>query len=315
MRTFVVKATFAVAALLAAASADPSGAFAHAVCGNRTFWATLTVDDPGVGDELSLPTINYTSSGSVGGQPLTQYGFEWDKTITPGFGFSISDDYQSITSLGQRYYGWDNATIGLKDEVYCNPDLEFMVSVGVNRTFAYSGSKGLINNGFIGAVPNAAGTGFTSISTTNPTIYVGKGLGDLPIGYLRPLAITGQFSYGISDNVSLAPNAWTFGGSIQYSIPYLQEHVKKFDLPDFVSRLTPLVEVNFTAPTQGPQLGTISPGVLYDADTWQLGVEAVLPINNATRQQQGIGAVAQLHFFLDDIFPDSIGKPIFGARK
>jgi hypothetical protein len=308
MRTVISRAivsrAIVVATGLAAGLLAPSLSFAHAVCGNRTFWATLNVDDPGVGDELSLPTVVYTPSGSAGGQPFTQYGFEYDKTILPGFGFSINDDYQSITSAGQKYYGWDNASVGLKGEVYCNPDLEFLMSIGVGRTFAYSGSKGLINNGFI-----------DSISSTTPTLYVGKGLGDLPIGYLRPLAITGEFTYSVSDNVSLAPNAWNFGGTIQYSIPYLQEHVKKLDLPDFVSRLTPLVEVNFNAPTQGPQLGTISPGVLYDADTWQVGVEANFPINNATRQQQGIGVVAQLHFFLDDIFSDSIGKPIFGGKK
>jgi len=309
------KAALAAAALLAAIPTLSSDALAHAVCGNRTFWATLGVDDPGVGDELSLPTINHSPSGSTGGQPVTQAGFEWDKRITEHLGLSIQDDYQWITSGGVRYQGLDNLNLGLKDEVYCNPDAELMVSVGVNRSFAYTGSRSLINNGFIGAVPNADGTGFVSVSTTNPTLYIGKGLGDLPIGYLRPLAITGQFSYSVSDRPGLTPNAWNFGGSVQYSLPYLQEHVKALGLPEVIGRLTPLVEVNFNAPTQGPQTGTISPGLLYDADTWQVGAEAVFPINNTTRQQQGIGAVVQVHFFLDDILPNSLGKPIFGASK
>ena len=34
-----------------------SPAFAHAVCGDRIFPATLGIDDPGVGDELALPTL------------------------------------------------------------------------------------------------------------------------------------------------------------------------------------------------------------------------------------------------------------------
>ncbi len=299
-----IRATFVAAAALTVLVSSPISALAHAVCGNRLFPPTLNVDDPGVGDELSLPTISYTPSGTQGGQPTTQYGFEWDKTITEHFGFSIQDNYLSLKDQGVHYQGLDNLNVGLKGEIYCNPDLEFMMSVGINRTFAYTGSKTLINNGYI-----------DSVSSTSPTVYVGKGLGDLPIGFLRPLAITGEVGYQISDRPGDSPNAWNFGGTIQYSIPYLQEHVKKFDLPDVFAHLTPLVEINFNAPTQGPQTGTISPGLLYTADTWQVGAEAVFPLNNATRQSQGIGAIVQVHFFLDDIFPTSIGKPIFGASR
>lgn len=301
---FNARSVAAAATLLVVLLASNSSALAHAVCGNRVFPPTLTVDDPGVGDELSLPTINYQSSGASSGQPVTQFGFEWDKTITEHLGFSIQSDYQSITDQRLHFQGWDNWNAGLKYEFYCNPDWEFMASFGVNRTFAYTGSKTLINNGYIG-----------SVSSTNPTLYVGKGLGDLPIGLLRPLAITGVLTRQFSDSPGITPNAWNFGGTIQYSIPYLQQHVKSFGLPDVIARLTPLVEVNFNAPTQGPQTGTISPGLLYEADTWQVGAEAVFPLNAATRQQQGVGAVVQLHFFLDDIFPTSLGKPIFGASR
>ena len=49
--------------------------------------------------------------------------------------------------------------------------------------------------------------------------------------------------------------------------------------------------------------GTIQPGVIYEADTWQLAVEALIPANGASGRN--VGAVAELHFFLDDIFPDS----------
>jgi hypothetical protein len=36
-------------------------------------------------------------------------------------------------------------------------------------------------------------------SSTTPTIFWGKGFGDLPIGFLRPLALTGTFGYQIAD--------------------------------------------------------------------------------------------------------------------
>jgi hypothetical protein len=41
-----------------------------------------------------------------------------------------------------------------------------------------------------------------------------------------------------------------------------------------------------------------------------LAFEAVIPINNASGNR--VGWVAQLHFFLDDLFPQTVGRPIFG---
>lgn len=280
-----------------------SSASAHAVCGNRLFPPTLTIDDPGVGDELSLPTISHTPSGSTGGNPLTQYGFEWDKTIYEHFGFSIQNDYQRLVDQGVRHQGWDNWNTGLKWEFYCNPEHEFMASIGINRTFGATGSADLFRNGYI-----------DTTSSTNPTLYLGKGLGDLPIGYLRPLALTGVISRSFSDKPSDMPNGWTYGGSIQYSFSYLKEHVQADAVPDLLSHINAVVELNVNHPDGQTTTGTIAPGLLYTADKWQLGVEAVFPINNATRQQQGIGVVAQMHFFLDDIFPSSIGRPIFGGK-
>lgn len=288
---------FATAAGAVAWFAVPSLASAHAVCGDRVFPATLVMDDPGVGDELSLPTFQYTPTpaSSGGGQTIT-YGYEWDKTITEHFGVAVQGDYIVQKSGGASTYGWDNVTVGLKDEFLCSEANEFMASIGVVRTFAGTGSQ-----------QATAG----SISSTSPTIYFGKGLGDVLPGYFRPLAITGELGYAVSDSPSAQPNEWDYAASLQYSIPYLQQHVKALDLPELVARLTPLVEVSLSTPRGQPTTGTVSPGILYDADTWQFGVEANIPANGATRQSQGIGFIAQFHLFLDDIFPTSLGKPIF----
>ena len=96
-------------------------------------------------------------------------------------------------------------------------------------------------------------------------------------------------------------------------MPYLQQNVKALDMPAFFTHLIPLVEVSFASPTHGPTTGTIAPGVLYEGGTWQAGVEALIPANSATRQSQGTGFIVQFHLFLDDIFPNSIGKP-FSTR-
>lgn len=86
--------TLCGAAVLVLAVRDP--AEAHVICGNRVFPATLTMDDPGVGDELSLPTLQYIPTPG-GGQNLVS-AYEWDKTITRDLGVAINGDYISQTN-------------------------------------------------------------------------------------------------------------------------------------------------------------------------------------------------------------------------
>jgi len=301
-RTFCYAAAFAAAILLGTSSA----ALAHAVCGNRVFPATLTMDDPGVGNELSLPTIQYLPIPATGGNPAghsVDYGFEWDKTITEDLGVAINDDYFTQHGGAQNLHGWNNLSVTLKDELPCNDTHELLASVGVIRNFARTGSSQLINAGQIG-----------NVSFTAPTLYVGKGLGDLPIGYARPLALTGELSRQFTDTPAVSADVWAYSASLQYSMPYLQQHVKALNLPVFMGRLIPIVEVALSNPDRGANTGTIAPGVLYEADTWQVGAEVLIPATHASRQAQGTGFIVQLHFFLDDIFPNSLGAPLINRN-
>jgi hypothetical protein len=50
-------------AMLAALAASTTIARAHEIVGNRFFPATLAIDDPGVTDELSIPTIPMSKTG------------------------------------------------------------------------------------------------------------------------------------------------------------------------------------------------------------------------------------------------------------
>ena len=54
---------------------------------------------------------------------------------------------------------------------------------------------------------------------------------------------------------------------------------------------------------------TVAPGFIYEGDTYQVGVEALIPANKAAGPH--VGAIVQVHFFFDDLFPNTIGKPIF----
>jgi len=295
---------FAAAATLLVISFGPSPAFAHAVCGNRVFPATLVMDDPGVSDELSLPTITYQPIPAVNGSPggrSVDYGFEIDKNITEDLGIAINDDYFIQHGVGQpNLKGWDDLTLTLKDKFLCIEPLELMMSMGVVHEFGGTGSSLLRNAGVI-----------DSTGSTAPTWYVGKGLGDLPIGMFRPFGLTGELAYQISDTPSVSPNEWDYAASLQYSIPYLEQHVKALDMPDFAKHLMPLVEVSMSSPDRGPTTGTIAPGVIYLGNTYQIGVEALIPANHASRQLQGTGVLVQFHLFVDDLMYDTpIGRPL-----
>lgn len=310
----IASATMVVALLLT------GPVFAHGVAGPRIFINTLLIDDPAVSDEASLPTFSWQHFGAdENGGATNEYDFdfEFDKRITDTVGIGINDGYTVLQQLGAKQrQGWQNLSLTVKWQPYVNAEHEFMVSLGVIREFARTGSANIGND---------------DVGATTPTIYWGKGLGDLPIGYLRPLAVTGTFGYQIADkklkatqtvdpDTSLASiafnngmeNRWVGGLSLQYSLPYLQSQVKDFGLPAFVNRLTPVVEVAWSSPASKPNsLGTqylFGVGASYVASSYALTVEALIPGNRQTGTN--VGGIAQFHLYFDDMFPNSLGKPI-----
>ncbi len=295
------------AALAAAGLCAGPAADAHVIAGDRVFPVTLTFDDPGTADEATLPQFTWQPTAGGGANSALQW--EYDKTITPNTAIILNHGWNMLTpGMGQKAQtGFENVFLTAKWQAITDAEHEFVVSLGVIRAF--------------GGGYTAANVGGDYAGATSPTVYFGKGLGDLPIGLLRPLAVTGELSYWIPDrrldstlDNNGVPASVTGGLSIQYSVPYLQSQVRAFALPDFVSRLIPLVETTWYSPTQRPASGlpmtlTIAPGVIYMADSYQVGLEALIPGNRAAGPH--VGATAQLHFFFDDLFPDSIGRPLF----
>ncbi len=293
-------------------------ASAHAVAGDRTFPAALMVDDPSVSDELSLPTFSRVRQGASDAGPaqtMTNFAYEFSKRITDRLAFSVAGGYTILDPKGQKsLYGFQNTEITLKYLAYVDPAREFITSVGVSREFGGSGAAR------IGAEPG---------STTTPTVYFGKGFGDLPdsLKYLKPLAVTGTVGYQVADqavrrrfdadtghvDADHAPDQVAFGATVQYSLPYLQAQVKDVGLPAFVGRLVPLVEISYTTPVTksfgASTVGIVAPGVIYSGDSFQLGLEATIPTTRAAGTNVGI--LAQFHLFFDDIFPNTLGKPLF----
>src|SRR5262245_60001160 len=69
-------------------------AWAHGLAGKRFYPATLTIEDPFVADELSLPSV-FHINGSEGKE--TTLGAELAKTITPNLGLSIGAEYTFLS--------------------------------------------------------------------------------------------------------------------------------------------------------------------------------------------------------------------------
>ncbi len=308
-------------ALCAAATALATmPARSHEIAGNRMFPVTLTIDDPGVADELSLPTISAFKTGDVPAAKEVDLSGEYSKLITDDFAVSFSPTWTHLSAPGGPAMtgasGFQNVETTFKYRLYKNAEHEFVVSAGLNIEWGGSGAQGV---------------GADRFTTYTPTVYFGKGLGDLPIGWMRAFAVTGQVGYAIPGTTATVtvdpdtgdvdtefnPRVLNWGGSLQFSMPYLKSAVVDLGLPDAVNRLIPLVEASLQTPvsniaTSGTvTTGTISPGVIYVGDTYQVAVEALIPVNR--QSGAAVGVIAQLHFFLDDIFPNSIGRPLFST--
>jgi len=93
----------------------------------------------------------------------------------------------------------------------------------------------------------------------------------------------------------------------------LQQFVTKAVLPAAIRQFTPLVEIDISNPLDrgqaGKTVGTANPGIIWSGKYFEVGVEAVMPINERTGKNVGIRG--QMQFFLDEIFPTTIGRPIF----
>ena len=291
-----------------------SAAFAHCFVGPRFFPATLVIDDPCVADEMSLPTVDWFPTAGVPHGSEVDISAEFDKRITEDLGFGISDGWSQIRAPnGPVVEGLGDLETTLQYQLLKNASSETAMLLGLIVDW---GGTGNVN----------AGIG-TSYSMLTPTYYFGQGLGGLPddLGFARPLAITGQIGYQIPttsyvvSQSTYIPQVLVYGASLQYSMPYLHSEVKDLQLPDFFNHLIPIVETQFFTPVANnignPSIttGTINPGVIYIGSTYQIGLEAIIPVNSASGS--GVGVLGQFHLYLDDMFPKTLGQPLIGGTS
>jgi len=325
-RSLACAGAFAVAATLAGLSP----ALSHTIVGNRVFPATLTIDDPGENDELTLPMFVYTAAENPDGTlgPLTYtFGWFYGKTIFYNLEVSVFST-GFIHQVNPFANGWGNINTELKYGLYQNAEHEFIVSTALDVAWGNTGS------GFNSPVLSPPPSRFTDITAK---VFVGKGFGDVEAEWLKPFAVTGEIDYTWSTHpidvtgvdqfgnvlISNTPTLLTYGATLQYSLLYMNSFVH--EVPEFFRQLIPTFEVIFTSPVSniGPSTplipthvttGTYGPSLYYFGRigpiTYEAGVSAQFPINAASGKH--VGAIAFVDFLLDDMFPNSIGKPLFG---
>src|SRR6476619_5773564 len=120
---------------LAVALVPLSHAAAHEIVGNRFFPATIGIDDPGVNDELSLPTVANFKTGDDPSFRQRDFSGEFSKRITEAFAISFGSTFSSFASPGgptaMGASGFQNLETTFKYRVFKNPEHEFVMSVGL----------------------------------------------------------------------------------------------------------------------------------------------------------------------------------------
>jgi hypothetical protein len=275
-------------------------AFAYSAAGDRLFPATLVLPQIAPGDEFYVNAMTLPQAGGTAGAASRASNFTatYTKTITDRLGIVIDETWTRIDRVGAgSFNGWQNTDMAVKYLAIVDQPHEFLFTIGLDREFGGTG---------------ALRAGASTSGATTPTVFFGKGLGDLDIGYWRPFAVTGTVGYQIADTRP-RPDLVTPGFVVEYSIPYLQSKVQSLDLPEFVRGLTPMTEIQFTAPA-GRSFGArttalIAPGISYAGAGWELAIEGLVPATRATGR--GAGVIAQFHLSLDYIAPETIGRPLF----
>ncbi|TAL65482.1 MAG: hypothetical protein EPN88_09560 [Bacteroidetes bacterium] len=291
----------------------PVSSWAHGFAGKRFFPTTFIVDDPFISDEFSI-LINHIKQPGDEPNKATEINIDYSKRIIPNFGLEFHEAYLHLGSNGDgSANGWENLGLGAKWQFLTNAEHEMILSIGTDIDIGGTGDHRVSE----------------SFSHITPAIFFGKGLGDLPesVNFLRPFAVTGALGTSFptrsknvtvnpdtgDTNIERNPTTLSWGFTIQYSLMYLQSFVKDIGLGVPFNRMVLVaefpMETCMSADCKGQTTGTVNPGVVWFGKYVELGLAAQIPINS--KSGKSVGILGLIHLFIDDLFPKSIGRPIF----
>jgi hypothetical protein len=277
-----------------AASSEASAAWV----GDRFFPSTLATVVPTAADFLNTPYIaRLPATAATPSIREVDIPTTFSKLITPNLGVTFTETFRILEQANTpTRTGFDNFVLGAQYHLYVNSQHEFIFTIGGTAAIGGTGES------------NVA----TSFSTLTPTVYIGKGFGDLPdsMAWLRPVAITTQVGVALPTRSS-NPNTVQWGFALEYSLLTTSHGGRGGSR--FAEGWVPLVEFALQTPSDGPSAGkttgTVNPGVIWVGQYFQFAAEAIVPINGPSGRD--VGVRAQAHLYFSAIFPNTIGKPIF----
>ena len=299
-----------------------------AYVGDRFFPSTLATTVPTPADFYNPPyfvKLPDTATAHEIDIPTT-----YSRLVTKDWSVFFTETFRILDVANKgRLSGFDNLVIGTQYQLYTNPEHQFVFTVGGTAAIGGTGSPGIA----------------ASFSTLTPTIYIGKGFGDLPdsLAWLRPLTVSGTVavavptastSLGTIDSLRADAGAFTslmtvpsgattlsetinpkilqLGFALEYSLVSNQYTGANRTGTRYPEGWVPLIEFTTATPLNGPlagrTTGTVNPGVIWVSRYLQVGVEAIIPMD--AHSGRDLGVRAQAHLYLSEICPDL--KPIFG---
>jgi hypothetical protein len=294
-------------------------AAAQDIVGRRLFSDQLVISESFVEDELSLPSILHIRRPATDGEAgalVTQFGAELKKRLTTNLEGSVSGGLTLLEGNGEpSRAGFDNLQLGLKYQFLRNPEREAAASVALGWEVGGTGQTA---------------TGAASFDTLKPAILLGKGFGDLPDGLaeFKPFAIAGLLGASIPTSaytrtrsgnevtIEPHPDLLNWGVVIEYSLLYLQSYVRDLGLPPPLDHMIPLAELDFQTALDrgaaGRTTGTTNLGVVWAGTRVQMGVEAVVPVNERSGKNVGIRGFIRI-LDIGEVFGGRLGRPPFGG--
>ncbi len=278
----------------------PVSSWAHGFAGQRFFPTTFQVDDPFISDEFSVLIDRIKGADAK----TTEIDIDYSKRIVPNFGLEFHEAYLHLRADdGSSANGWDNLGIGAKWQFLTNAPHELILSVGTDFDIGGTGAHQIAD----------------SFTTVSPGLFFGKGMGDLPqsMNFFRPFAITGvigpSFPTESTADGERIPTTLTWAFSLQYSFMYLQSFVKDVGLGVPFNRMILVtefpMETCMSADCKGQVTGTVNPGIVWCGKVMEFGIAAQIPVNS--RSGSSVGVLGLFHLYVDDLFPYSLGRPIF----
>lgn len=278
---------------------DASGLYNSSLpaAGERIFLEPLVVKDADIDNQIT-PVPQYSGGRHVSSffdLPLTV-----EKRLTPRLSLQIGTQYEALFARDFETDGFTSVEAQAKYLLYLSDKREIMTSLIARALAPTQTSKVGVGNPL----------------TMTYYLVLNKGLGDLPIGWLRAFAFQSDAAFinPIGDGASpLAAyqglgefgDTLKFDFELEYNLPYLN-HVLEIPLPRFVARLSPAVECRVltnmakTGGHQGLTAGFLSYEMNYQSSWYQVSAAYQRPFG-ADAPFRGGGVVLFATYFYDNL--------------